>query len=110
MRESHEFVEFGPKLEMLVRRALRIRAGEPIPAERAARIRKICETVRGHSENDLIGLEHLTGLSVLNLGGSAISDQGLRWIANHVGLRTLNLGGTQVGSEGMAHLACRAVR
>ena len=44
-------------------------------------------------------------LTDLNLSGSRITSEGLKYLSSMTSLRTLNLSGTQIDDEGVAHLA-----
>ena len=57
-----------------------------------------------HSVRELVAIGHLDRLETLMLGGSSVSDEGLRHLKELTNLQSLDLSGTDVTGTGLKHL------
>ena len=60
--------------------------------------------ILSHKVSELQGVEGLTSLSSLNVGGTRINDKSLSFLINHPSVKELNLHQTQVTDQGLSHL------
>jgi hypothetical protein len=73
--------------------------------QRGPNLREVDLEFADVTDEMLAGLAGLTGLRVLNFGGTKITDAGLRQIGRIRSLRWLDLSGTEISGDGLRHLA-----